>query len=255
VSVPGAGLDEAVDELYGVPLEDFTRERSRIAKELRAAGNADDADAVAKLRKPSVAAWVLNQLARRSRRDVDLLLDAGHRLREAQVAVLSGAEKEEFDRARKTESDALKRLNRDAEQLLRERGSASAGVLKQIGDSLRAAAVSPTGRELLARGRFTQPLQAEGFDVFGELAGSAAPRRKPAPDREQRERRREAVREAKERVRQAERRVRAAEAEVEKLTAALAAAEETAATEHERLDAAAEGLRRAESELDEPPLR
>jgi hypothetical protein len=250
VSVPGASLDEAVDELYGVPLEDFTRERSRIAKELRDTGNRDDADTVAKLRKPSVAAWVLNQLARRSRRDVDLLLDAGHRLREAQVAVLSGAEKEEFERARKTESDALKRLNRDAEQLLRERGAPGAGVLKQIDDSLRAAAVSPAGRELLARGRFTQPLQAEGFDVFGELAASAPPRRRESPSAQARRGARDAVRAAKERVREAERAAAAAEKRAEQLRGELAGAEDDAAAAHERLDAAREALRTAESQLD-----
>jgi hypothetical protein len=256
VSVPGAGLEEAIDELYGVALEDFTRERNRIAKELRAGGSREDADAVAKLRKPSVAAWVLNQLARRNRRDVDLLLDAGHRLREAQVAVLGGAETEEFDRARKTESEALKRLNRDAEQLLRERGAVSASVLQQVDDSLRAAAISAEGRELLARGRFTQPLQAGGFDVFGDLAGTAAPRRTTStPDRERRRRAREAVRAAKERVREAERRVRSAETEVEQLTSALEAAERTAASERERLDAATDELRRAESKLGEPPPR
>jgi hypothetical protein len=250
VSVPEAALDEAVDELYGVPLEDFTRERSRIAKELRAAGSRDDADTVAKLRKPSVAAWVLNQLARRSRRDVDLLLDAGHRLREAQVAVLSGAEKEEFDRARKTESDALKRLSRDAEQLLRERGAASATVLKQIDDSLRAAAVSATGRELLARGRFTQPLQAEGFDVFGELAATASPRRKESATAQARREARDAVRVAKERVREAERAAAAAEKRAEQLRGELADAEDDATAAQKRLDAAREALREAESQLD-----
>lgn len=250
MSVPGAALDEAVDELYGVPLEDFTRERSRIAKELRAAGNREDADAVAKLRKPSVAAWVLNQLARRSRRDVDLLLDAGHRLREAQVAVLSGAEKEEFDRARKTERDALKRLSRDAEQLLREWGTASAGTLKQIDDSLRAAAVSATGRELLARGRFTQPLQAEGFDVFGELASSAPPRRRESGTVQARREARDAVRLAKERVCEAERAAAAAEKRREQLRSELDDVEDDLARARERVDAAREALREAESQLD-----
>ena len=250
MSVPGAALDEAVDELYGVALEDFTRERSRIAKALRDAGNGDDAGVVAKLRKPSVSAWVLNQLARRNRRDVDLLLDAGHRLREAQVAVLSGAEKEEFERARKTERDALKRLNRDAEQLLRERGAAGAGVLKQVDDSLRAAAVSSSGRELLARGRFTQPLEAEGFAVFTELAPRATPRRKESPSAQARRDARATVRAAKERVREAERAAAAAEKRVDEQRAQLADAEDDVAAAHERLEAAREALRDAESQLD-----
>lgn len=250
MSVPGAAPEEAIDELYGVALEDFTRERSRIAKELRASGNRGDADAVAKLRKPSVAAWVLNQLARANRRDVDLLLDAGHRLREAQVAVLGGAEKEEFERARKTESDALKRLNRDAEQLLRARGAVSAAVLKQVDDSLRAAAIAPEGRELLARGRFTQPLEAGGFDVFGELAATTppSPRKKTGPA-DVRRAAREAVRAAKERLRDAERAAADADKRAAQLRDQLNAAEEDAAAAHDRVEDAAEALRAAEAEL------
>ena len=85
-------LDEAIDELYGASLDEFVAERTRLAKELRDAGNREEAQAVAKLRKPNVAAWVLNQLARRNRREIDLLLDAGHRLREAQAGAMAGQE-------------------------------------------------------------------------------------------------------------------------------------------------------------------
>lgn len=241
-------LDEAIDELYGLPLADFTPERNRLAKELRAAGEKADADTVAKLRKPSVAAWTLNQLARRSRRDVDLLLDAGYRLREAQLAVLSGAEREEFERARRTERDALRRLSHVAEELLRERGSASASVLKQIDDTLRAAAVSPEGRELLARGRFVEPLTSAGFDVFGELAETQGPlpARSARPSDSERRAAREAVRTAKETVRAAEQRVREAEKAVARLRAELEQAERAAREERGRLEAAEAELRRAE---------
>jgi hypothetical protein len=240
-------VDEAADRLYGAALEDFTSERTRLAKELRDAGNRADADAVAKLRKPSVAAWALNQLARRNRRDVDLLLDAGHRLREAQVGVLSGAEKEAFERARQSERDALRRLTREAEQLLRERGGASATVLNQIGESLRAAAISPTGRELLARGRFVQPAHAEGFDVVTELAGLATPPKRRAPPaakkKEEDRAAREAVREAREQLREAERRLRDAEREAEQ--AARRAEQERAGVEaaEQALDEAQKRLR------------
>src|SRR6266536_1742685 len=96
-------LDEAIDELYGADLDDFVAERARLAKGLREEGDGAGAQTMAKLRKPSVAAWILNQLARRNRREVDLLLDAGHRLREAQAGALSGAERDAFEQARKTE--------------------------------------------------------------------------------------------------------------------------------------------------------
>src|SRR5512141_3189256 len=141
-------LDEAIDELYGADLRAFVAERARLVRELRAQGDREDAEELAKLRKPTVFAWTLNQLARRERRDVDLLLDAGHRPREAQAGVLHGGDRVEFERARD--------LERAAARLL---GGSSSSVLPQVSSTLRSAAVSEEGRELLARGRFTVPLE------------------------------------------------------------------------------------------------
>ena len=172
-------LDEALDELYGAPLEDFVAERKRLAKKLEG----EEAKELARLRKPNVAAWILNQLARRERRDVDLLLDAGHRLRQAQAGVLHGAEKETFEDARRKESDALKRLTKAAERLLRDaRGTAGAATLAQIGEGLRSAAITEEGREQLARGRFVVPPQATGFEAYaGMEIPKRAPKKKPKP--------------------------------------------------------------------------
>jgi hypothetical protein len=47
--------DEIIDELYGLPLSEFTQERNQAASELRRAGRGAEADQVKALRKPSVA--------------------------------------------------------------------------------------------------------------------------------------------------------------------------------------------------------
>src|SRR5262249_20407477 len=133
-SLPGVTLDEALDHLYGVEPDAFVAERKRLARELKGAGDREAADAVAKARKPTVSAWALNQLARAHRRDVDLLLDAGHRLRQAQEGVVGGADREAYERAQKTERDALRRLTEQAADLL---GGASAQALSQISSTLR----------------------------------------------------------------------------------------------------------------------
>jgi hypothetical protein len=217
-------VEDALDDLYGAPLEDFVAERKRLAKKL----DADEAKAFAKARKPNVAAWVLNQLARRERRDVDLLLDAGHRLRQAQAGVLRGAEKAAFDDARRKESDALKRLTKAAERLLRDaRGTVGANVLSQIDAGLRAAAINEEGRELLARGRFVEPPQSTGFEAF---AGIEVPKAKPRPAPKKRDT--QAVREAAAALRELEQRRRAAERAAKKAQAeADALAEDVAAAE------------------------
>jgi hypothetical protein len=206
-------LDDALDQLYGVDPEEFVAERKRLARELKDGGDAAAADAVAKTRKPTVAAWALNQLARRERRDVDLLLDAGHRLRQAQEGVVGGADRSAFEQAQKTEREALRRLTQQASELL---GGASSQALSQIGSTLRTAAVSEEGRELLARGRFTTPLEAEGFDVFGSLPAPPARSKKTTPAADKR-RAQDELKQAKARVRELEQQVRAAEREAARL--------------------------------------
>ena len=44
-------------DLYGLPLERFVPERTALGKALRSEGKREEAAAVAKLVKPSVAAW------------------------------------------------------------------------------------------------------------------------------------------------------------------------------------------------------
>ena len=233
-------LDEAVDELYGADPDAFVAERTRLAREMKDSGEMDAAAQLAKLKKPTVAAWALNQLARRHRRDVDLLLDAGHRLRQAQEKVVGGADREAFEQAQKTEREALRRLTQQASALL---GGASAQVLSQISGTLRTAAVSEEGRELLARGRFTTPLETEGFDVFGGLPAPAARRsRKAAPAR----RSNEELKQARARLRELERTVREAERAAEKLKTEWQKGERAAESARVALAAAQREVKEAE---------
>ncbi len=215
-------LDEATDDLYAADLEAFVSERTRLARELRDAGDREAAEQLAKLKKPTVAAWALNQLARRNRRDVDLLLDAGHRLRQAQEGVVGGADRAAFEQAQTTEREALRRLTQQASELL---GGASSQVLSQLSQTLRAAAVSEEGRELLARGRFTTPLETEGFDVFGALPASP-----PAKAKQQAKTQKanDELRQARERLRELEQKAKAAEREAVRLKGELTKSEHAA---------------------------
>lgn len=233
-------LEEALDQLYGVEPDAFVAERKRLTRELKDAGDRQAADAVAKARKPTVAAWALNQLTRRHRRDVDLLLDAGHRLRQAQEGVVGGADRAAFVQAQKTEREALRRLTQQASELL---GGASAQSLSQITSTLRTAAVSEDGRELLARGRFTVPLEAEGFDVFGTLPPAPPATRSRKTAAAQRQKANEELKRAKARVRDLQREVRDAERHAANLEAEWKKSEEAAAEARAKLEAAERDLK------------
>lgn len=240
-----AELEPALDELYGVDLEDFISTRARLAQELKAAGEKEAAAGLAAARKPVVSAWTINQLARRRRKDVDLLLDAGHRLRQAQSSVLRGEDGGDFAAARSTERAVVARLLETARALLDERGTVSDSVLDQVAETLRAGAVSDDGRELLARGRLERPFAGEGFEILTALApppGTPQPKTR-APRRDSQ---REVLRAAKVSLRQAEKMERerereasAAEQEAARLKSALEGAAEHAEAARGAADAAA----------------
>src|SRR4051794_22945928 len=92
-------LESDIDRLYALPLEQFVSERNTLARTLKQAGDTDAAADVAALRKPSLVAWAVNQLAHTRRRDVDLLLDAGKRLVDAQQTSISKGGRDDLDTA------------------------------------------------------------------------------------------------------------------------------------------------------------
>src|SRR3954452_599693 len=78
------------DDLYGLPLDAFVPERDALAKRLRADKRREEADEVKALRKPSVAAWAVNQAVRSQPKAARALWDAGDALVAAQDDLLSG---------------------------------------------------------------------------------------------------------------------------------------------------------------------
>lgn len=83
-------VPEIARDLYAGPPEDFIASRNALAKQLKADGDADTAAIVAKLRRPTVAASVVNLAAQAHRDRIQELLDAGSRLAGAQRQLLSG---------------------------------------------------------------------------------------------------------------------------------------------------------------------
>ena len=78
-----------VDRLYGAAAGGVHRRaRRRRASELRKAGDREAAAELAKLPKPTPAAWTANQVAREQPELIEAMLDAGAALREAQEAAL-----------------------------------------------------------------------------------------------------------------------------------------------------------------------
>ena len=82
-------LDDALAALYTAAPAEFVTRRDAIVTELRLANHLALADQVHALRKPSLAAWSLNLLARSRPAELDRLPQLGRDLRSAQ-SLLTG---------------------------------------------------------------------------------------------------------------------------------------------------------------------
>jgi hypothetical protein len=238
-------------ELYGLPLDRFIPERKALAKELRSAGRRDEAEAVSGLRKPSLAAWAVNQLVRTQHRDVSALFEAGDAARHAQAELLARrgdgpALREALDEERA----AVDRLTRAARGLLSSEGhELSPAILDRVGDTLHAAALDPEARNQVKDGCLDRELRHVGLSTAG-VEARPAPRsgtKRPPSKNKSALRKREAdARRAAERAAQD---LRAAEDRAAAAAEALTAAKETLAEARRRAREAEAAFRRAEKEL------
>src|ERR1044072_1822353 len=77
-------LEDEIDDLFKLPLAEFTGARNALAAQLKKEGRANDAERVKLLVKPSVSAWTVNQLYWDHREAFDELMASGKRFRPAQ---------------------------------------------------------------------------------------------------------------------------------------------------------------------------
>jgi hypothetical protein len=254
-------VDEAAGRLYGLPLEDFTRERDARARELRKAKDREAAAAVGKLPKPSQAAWAANQLAREHRELIDALLAAGASLRDAQDAALAGRGSKQMRSAAAEERRAVDALIGAAKELRPAGRRPTDTTLDRLRTTLHAAAADEAVRTALDAGRLVE--DAAGAGAWGLLGGGAEPpaeprERKPKPKptqetaKERKAREAAAEREAAEREerRRLEAELKEARAESRGRERELTRAEREAERAESRLEDAVAAAEQARAELD-----
>jgi hypothetical protein len=169
-------------DLYGLPLDRFIPERAALVKELRGDKRRDEANAVAALRKPSVAAWAVNQLVRTQTEEIEALFGAGDDLAGAQADAASGKRAGDAMRdASRRQRDAVSRLIQAAEGLIGSDGHPlSQTTLERVGDTLRAAAIDEDARRQVKDGCLAHELRFVGLGV-GDALTAAPPRSSPKP--------------------------------------------------------------------------
>jgi hypothetical protein len=155
--------DDLLDRLYTLPPERFIAARDDAVAAARKAGDRAGAAAIGRLRRPTVAAWLVNLLARERPELIDELFELGDALRAAQHE-LRGEEMRELSIRRRA---AISALVGQARQLARTAGRSGreALPLAEVEATLAAALAEPEIAEAVRAGTLTK---ATGYAGFGE---------------------------------------------------------------------------------------
>lgn len=157
------------DELFQLPLSEFTAARNALAADLKARGHTDEAARVKGLTRPPASAWAVNQLFWRHRKPFEELLAAGERLNKAQASQLRGrgGDLHEPMEARRS---AVANLSRHAATLLEQAGhSPTPDLMRRITTTLEALATYGGQAGAPPAGRLTADVNAPGFEAVAAL--------------------------------------------------------------------------------------
>lgn len=235
-----AELDAVAAELYALPPDEFTKARNARA------GMADRSIAahIKALRKPSVAAWSVNLLAREGQLGEALELSAA--LREAQED-LDAAEMSRLGRQRR---QLVAALAKQAVDLAKEAGvSISAAAREDVEKTINAAVMDAAAAAAVMTARLVKPLEAGAFEPadLAEAVGGSLPGAKELSPRDDLAERR-ARKAAEKAARDAERLSNEAERELARVEARRSKAQERADHLAERIDDLRRDLAQLEQE-------
>ena len=172
--------EQRLDELYREPADGFVAGRDRLAKELRDAGDHDGAKRVKGLRRPTVAAWLINRAILTSPAQREEFAEASRKLEAAQGRALEGEDEgaAEWRAAAAREREATEAILEAAERAARDAGHPpSASALEGAGRTLRAATGDPELREIVVAGRVERERSAA---TLGTPAGPPPARQRGA---------------------------------------------------------------------------
>ncbi|HEY0876314.1 MAG TPA: hypothetical protein VGD94_22770 [Vicinamibacterales bacterium] len=162
--------ESEIDELFQLPLGEFTAARNALAK---SAGK--DGAAIRALTKPPLAAWAVNQLYWKDPDTYEALIAAANEMRQAHKAVIQG-KAGDLRTAGREHDLAIDAALKSALAILEESGNPITDATRQgIVNTLRAL---PSDEP---PGRLTRTLAPGGFEMLAGITPAAAPKRPPRP--------------------------------------------------------------------------
>jgi hypothetical protein len=158
-------IDDVIRRMYEAPPDGFVAARTAAVAQAREAGDKDAAKRLGALRKPTVAAWVVNLLALRRPELIDELVELATALRSAQRG-LKGGELRELTAQRRKIVTAL--VNAAGKLAVDEDPQMSGAKLplSEVEATLTAALAEPEIAEQVRTGRL---IRAATYAGFGEV--------------------------------------------------------------------------------------
>ena len=149
-------MEAATDRLYAAAPEEFMALRGELAKQARSSGAAAAATRIEKLRKPTVAAWIVNAFVLGDAGAVERLTDLGDRLRAAQDRLDAGELRELTTERRKLVDELTRAAFKQA-----DKRQPPAGLRDEVSGTFDAAVADPEIAQRL--GRLQRSEQWSGF--------------------------------------------------------------------------------------------
>jgi len=178
-------VEDDADALYAADPDEFVAARQALVKRLRADGDRAQAAEVAKLRRPTAAAWAVNQLARRHPDELAGLVELGRELGRAHERLLSGGRDDATITSGRRRREAIVDLVDRAAGILTGSGRAADAHRDAIAATLDAASLDPEVAADVVAGRLSKELDPpSGFGLGGgelDRAVAAPAPQTPAP--------------------------------------------------------------------------
>ena len=172
-------LDEAADALYALPRDEFTAARDARVAEARTSGDKALVAALRRLRRPTVAAWLVNRMARRRPEDLAELGALGESLRAAHQQLDGTALRRLSERRR----ELVTALALSVRELGEEAGeTVSDAVSRELEGMFSAALADPDAAHALASGRLSSPRELDDAAALNWPATAPGARARPAPE-------------------------------------------------------------------------
>ena len=171
-------LETALTSLYAATREDFIPRRADLVKQARAAGDRELASRIGAARKPTVAAWLLNQVSREYPDDLDTLAGLGQALRDAHQQLAA----DQLRALSQQRNEVLRTLDDRALRIARRaKIPVTAAVTEALREAFTAALLDPEVLATLRTSRLPAVPGAEASTGWPSWDGIPATAPKPSP--------------------------------------------------------------------------